>query len=170
MLILVILLCVLLHFHTFYNIIWTNLLTQCPVPVSVCCCPCIAGKCQKKVLGKFQKNQIKNQCNRRLQKPEGRPEGGHPLPVGHLARPGVGPRPQAAWEEDTSPGAPLRPIFSPRSENPREQPRYAISSTVPTPPRFRSRDCQEKLSRHPAGGRIDLRRPLHHHDRLRDVP
>ena len=25
-----------LHFHIFYNISWTNLLIQCPVPVSVC--------------------------------------------------------------------------------------------------------------------------------------
>src|SRR3954468_12681285 len=27
--------------------IWTNLLIQCPVPVSVYRCPCIAEKCQK---------------------------------------------------------------------------------------------------------------------------
>src|ERR1041385_9052210 len=60
--------------------IWTNLLTQCP---SASFCLLLFVHCRKmskiKVLGKFQKNQIKNQRDRRLQQPEGEPEGGHPL-------------------------------------------------------------------------------------------
>ena len=47
MLILVILLYVLTHFHIIYNIFWTNLLIQCLVPVPVCFCPCIAEKGEK---------------------------------------------------------------------------------------------------------------------------
>src|SRR4051794_37107767 len=109
-----------------------------------------------KVLGKFQKYYIKNQRDRRLQKPEREPEGeGTPLPGGLLARLGGRPRHLAAWSGGASPQGPLLPIFSPRSKNPREQPRYAMSSTVPLPPQFQSRDCQEKLSRRTARGRIN---------------
>ena len=45
-------------------------------------CLLLSVHCRKmskiKVLGKFQKNYIKNQQYGRLQKPEGQPEGGHP--------------------------------------------------------------------------------------------
>ena len=60
--------------------IWTNLLTQCP---SASFCLLLSVHCRKmpiiKVLGKIQKNQIKNQRDRRLQKAGGGPEGPHPL-------------------------------------------------------------------------------------------
>src|SRR3954467_5525729 len=60
--------------------IWTNLLIQCP---SASFCLLLSVHCSKmskiKVLVKFQKNQIKNQRDRRLQKPKGEPEGSHPL-------------------------------------------------------------------------------------------
>src|SRR4051812_14198846 len=57
MLILVTLLYFLMHFHTFYNIFGTNLLTKCPVPVSVCFCPYISEKGEKfNIAGKIPKN------------------------------------------------------------------------------------------------------------------
>src|SRR4051812_17952537 len=35
---------IFIHFHTLFDHIWTNLLTQCtPAPVSVFCCFCISG-------------------------------------------------------------------------------------------------------------------------------
>ena len=62
----------------------------------------------------------------RVQKPEGGPKGGRPWPGA-----GGWPRHLAAWARGAIPQAALWPIFSPRSENSQEQPRYAILSTVP---------------------------------------
>ena len=78
--------------------IWTNLLTQWP---SASFCLLLSVHCRKmpiiKVLGKIQKNQIKNQRDRRLQKTKGGPEGGHPL-----AR-----RPPGAARGEAAPGTRL---------------------------------------------------------------
>src|SRR4051812_13181287 len=73
--ILVILLYVLMHFHIIYNIFWTNLLIQCPVPVSVSYCLCIAEKVKIKSARKIPEKYHKNIHNRRLQKTEGVPRG-----------------------------------------------------------------------------------------------
>ena len=91
--------------------------------------------------------------DRRLWKPEGGPEGGHPqsrrLPG---AARGVA-TPSGRLGQGATPQVPLSPIFTSRSENPREQPRYAISSTIPLLPRFRlgiaRRSCPGTL---PEGG------------------
>ena len=155
-----------MHFHIIYNIFWTNLLIQCSVPVFVC----FIRALQKRVKNKSaRKIPEKYPCQNTPEARRG-PRGGHPLarrlngatrgvaaPPGHLGQ----------W---ATPQAPLWHIFSPRPENLQRAPRHAISSIVPSSRRFRSRDRMKNLSWHPVGGRINLRRPLHHHDRLRDVP
>ena len=157
-----------LSYH--YNIFWTNLLIQCPVPVSVCFVRALQKKVKNKGARKIPKKILNKYSSQKTPKARRGPRGGHPLARGP---------PGAARGEAAPPGrlvrwglplSPPSPIYFPRYRNPRGEPRYAISSTVPPPKRFRSRDRREKLSRHPAGGRIDLRRPLHHHDRLRGVP
>ena len=79
MLILVILPYVLMHLHIIYNIFWTNLLIQCPVPVSFCFVRALQKKVKNKSAWKNPEKIQKDILNRRLQKPEGSPEGGHPL-------------------------------------------------------------------------------------------
>ena len=148
MLFLVILLYVLMHFHIIYNIFWTNLLIQCPVPVSVCFVRALQKKGKKSILP--EKSQKIPEILIRRKTPEAR-------------RGAMGSHPLAAWPGGPPPGALLSPIFTPCSENPRGGPHFAIYATVPPPLRFRDRDQQKFLSRHPAGGRIDLRRPLLHH-------
>src|SRR3954471_10810263 len=82
--------------------IWTNLLTQCP---SASFCLLLSVHCRLipifKVLRKFHTKYIQNQRFKRLQKPEGER-----------------PRQEATWLCQASPGALLRPMFSPRSVNP----------------------------------------------------
>jgi len=88
--------------------IWTNLLTQCP---NASFCLLLSVHCRKmsniKVLGKIQKNQIKNQQSGRLQKPEGPPEGTHPWPGASMTRPAGG---RATWPPAPR-GPPIRPPF-----------------------------------------------------------
>src|SRR4051812_37903006 len=78
--------------------IWTNLLTQCP---SASFCLLLSVHCRKmsniKVLGKIQKNHIKNQQSRRVQKAGGGPEGPHPLTRRVPVAARVGPRHLATW-------------------------------------------------------------------------
>src|SRR4051812_48307700 len=69
-----------------------------------------------------------------------------------------------------TPWCPLRPIFTPHSRNPRDGTLFAISSYVPPPSRFQDWDSLTNLTRHPAGGRIDLRELLRHHERFPNVP
>src|SRR3954468_16055002 len=69
---------IFIHFHTLFDHIWTNLLTQCTlVPVSVFCCFCISGFPITKTARKITKKYIKNQRSESFQEPEGEPEGGH---------------------------------------------------------------------------------------------
>ena len=74
--------------------------------------------------------------DRRLWKPGGAPRGATPCPGALVAQPGGWPHPLAAWARGATPQGALPPILSPRSESPREQPRYAISSTIPLSKRF----------------------------------
>ena len=69
--------------------------------------------------------------DRRVRKPEGGPEGGHPQLGDLLERPGGVATPSRRLGQGDTPKAPLWHIFTPRSENPRGAPRHAISSTVP---------------------------------------
>src|SRR4051812_35832725 len=112
MLILVILLCVLLHFYTFFNIFVLYYSLSGP-SVSFCLLMSVNYRFIPIFIvpDKFHKKYIKNHCSRRLPKPEGKPEGPHPLPRGQVARPRVGPRQEAACEEGTSPGAPSSYIY-----------------------------------------------------------
>src|SRR4051812_27242428 len=66
MLILLILLYVLMHFHIIYTIFWTNLPIQCPVPVSVC----FVRALQKKVKNKSARKNIEKYPSRKT--PEAR--------------------------------------------------------------------------------------------------
>ena len=75
-------------------------------------------------------------------RPKGGTRGGPLHPGGLLARPKVGPRHLAAWSGGP-PWCPLWPIYPSCSENPREDPRYAIFTTIPPPPRFQSWDRQK---------------------------
>src|SRR4051812_24296904 len=82
---------------------------------------------------KFQEKYIRNQCSRRLRRPEGESEGAHPPPR------------------------------RPSGQKPPKITRITKFSSVPSPPRSRDRDRQKTSARHPARGRIDLRELLHHH-------
>ena len=86
MLLWVILLYVLMHFHIIYNIFWTDLLTQCPVPVFVCFCPCIAEKGEKSKCSENYRKIPKNLLRHKT--PEGgrTPGGGPPLAQAPLGR------------------------------------------------------------------------------------
>ena len=66
MLLLVILLYVLLNFHLIYNIFWTNLLTQCPVPVTVYFVRALQKKVKNKSAQKIPEKILKNIQVRRL--------------------------------------------------------------------------------------------------------
>src|SRR3954471_17255338 len=58
---------------------------------------------------------------------------------------------------------PPSPIYPPSRENSRTRTLFRELASVPPPPRFQDREHQKTSSRHPAGGRIDLREsPLHH--------
>src|ERR1044071_8585708 len=83
------------------------------------------------------------------------------------ARPRVGPRQGGAWTPWSTPG-PLRPIFTPRSENLRGRTLFPDPFSVLRPSSFQDRGCQETLSRHPAGGRIHLRELLYRNGRFPD--
>src|SRR3954471_18324516 len=99
---------ILIHFHTFFYHIWTNLLTQCtPVPVSVFCCFCISGFPITKTARKIPENYIKNQRSRSFPTPEVGPEGGHQ----GSRRPG-GAAPLLAAPVG-APGPPRNPLMPP---------------------------------------------------------
>ena len=137
-------------------------------------CLLLSVHCRKmskiKVLGKFYKKYQKNIQVGRLERPEGGPEGGHPLarrlagaargaaaPPGRLVRWGLPWCPPFAYIsvflQKPSGGAALRDF-----------PHCSAAAAIPISGSLKN------LSRHPAGGRNHLRKPLHHHDRLPDVP
>ena len=103
-------------------------------------------------------------------RPKGGTGGGPLHPGGQGARPHPRPRQEGAWAPWPTSGSPLWPILPPRSRNPREEPRIVIFTSVPPPQRFQDREHQKTSSWHPAGGRIDLRELLLHHERFLDVP
>src|ERR1041385_3040996 len=115
---------------------------------------------------KCHKNSGKNtgkisvqEASRRAQ--EG-PEGSQGGPGGHPARPHPWPCQGAPGAPGPPLAAPPSPIYSPSRENSKRGTLFCNLASVP-PPRFRDREHQKTSSRHPAGGRIDLREsPLHH--------
>lgn len=97
--------------------IWTNLLTQC-----IQCQFLSADVCELQVYThiysaqKFHRKYIKNQRFRRLQTPEGEPEGGHPHPGCHLARPRGEVALPGRLDEWDLPWCPPLPYFYPVEE------------------------------------------------------
>ena len=67
-----------LHFHIFYNIFWTNLLTQCPVPVYVCFVCALQKKAKIEDARKIPKKIQKFFLSRRHHKARKRVEEGPP--------------------------------------------------------------------------------------------
>src|SRR3954463_4901374 len=86
------------------------------------------------------------------------------------ARLGVGPRHGAAWTPGGPPGCPPSPIYFLRPETLGDRTLFRDLASVPPPLRFQDREHQKTSSRHPAGGRFDLRELLHHHGRFPDDP
>src|SRR4051794_25734877 len=98
------------------------------------------------------------------------PDGDQEAPIGGLV----------AWPQPPlrqgAPGPPSAPLAAPFAyitlsfRNPRVRTLFRDPFFVPLPPRFQDRGCQETLSRHPAGGRIDLCELLYDHERFSDEP
>src|ERR1041385_6000110 len=109
---------------------------------------------------KFREKYRKNQRTGSFQKSPGGAKGG---PGGHPARPHPWPCQGGAWGPWPTSGCPLSPIYPPSWENSRRGTLFHELASVPPPPRFQDREHQKTSSRHPAGGRLDLREsPLHH--------
>ena len=78
MLLLVILLYVLMHFHIIYNIFWTNLLIQCPVPVRVCFVRALQKKVKNKSDRKIPEKILKKYPSQKTLEARKGPRGGPP--------------------------------------------------------------------------------------------
>src|SRR3954462_13607452 len=95
---------IFIHFHTLFDHIGTNRLTQCtPVPVSVFCCFCISGFSITKIAGKIPEKIYKKSAFRNLPGPRGRAGGG---PLGLQAPWWRGPPPSragGAWAPQVPP-------------------------------------------------------------------
>ena len=79
MLILVILLYVLMHFHIIYNIFWNNLLIQCHVPVFVYFVHALQKKVKNKSAWKIPEKYLKKYPSRKTPEARRRAGGGPPL-------------------------------------------------------------------------------------------
>src|SRR4051812_9682796 len=70
---------IFIQFHTLFDHIWTNLLTQCtPVPVSVFCYFCISGFSITKTVRKIPEKIYKKSAFRNLPGPRSSAGGGPP--------------------------------------------------------------------------------------------
>ena len=150
-----------LHFHTFYNIFWTNLQIQCLVPVSVYFVYALQKKVKikyaQKILEKFQKFYLFRRHPKAWKgvgedPPGGRAPWWHALPLGappgHLG--GWGP----------PPGLPSRLYLSLEPKIPEEE---SFAQNLPLfrrCPDFNLGRRSSYLFRHPVGGRRPSRRPL----------
>src|SRR3954462_429111 len=122
------------------------------MPVPVFCCFSISVfphiKSARKISGKIQEKS----AYRKLREEPGRGQRG--------ARGAQAATRRGPWSTS---GCPPSPIYSPSRGNSRRRTLFRKLASVPPPPRFRDREHQKTSSRHPAGGRIDLREsPLHH--------
>src|SRR3954468_14579321 len=160
----------LIHFHTLFYHICTNLLTQCtPVPVSVFCCLCISGFPIKKTARTIPEILYKKSAFRKLPGTQRRAGGGPPgLQAPWWRGPPPGRAGGGAWAPQVSSDAPLWPIFNTRPETLERGTLFRDLISVPPPPRFQDRERQENSFRHPAGGEDHHRDLLHHHGRLPD--
>src|SRR4051812_5118840 len=132
-----------------FDHIWTNLLTQCtPVTVPVFCCFSISVFPHIKSARKIRENSDKKSAWRTLREEPGRGQ------RGARGAPGA-PGPPL--------GAPLRLFILRHGKTPEEEPYSANSPLFRRCRASEDREHQKTSSRHPAGGRIDLREsPLHH--------
>src|SRR3954469_8266078 len=111
---------IFIHFHTIFDHIWTNLLTQCtPVPVSVFCCFCISGFSITKTARKIPEKKIyKISVPEPSRTPKESRRGATRAPGALVARPPSWPRRGGAWAPQVSSDVTLWPIFNTRSRNP----------------------------------------------------
>src|SRR3954469_16567022 len=161
---------IFIHFHTIFDHIWTNLLTQCtPVPVSVFCCFCISGFSITKTARKIPEKKIyKISVLEPSRTPKESRRGATRARGALVARPPSWPRRGGAWAPQVAPDVTLWPIFKARLETLGTGTLLRDRISVPPPPRFQDRERQENSSRHPAGGEDHHRDLLHHHGRLPD--
>ena len=135
-----------LHYHIFYNIFGTNLLTQCPVPDSVYYCPCIAEKGEKSILPKKSRNSYLKEASRCPKGGGGR--GSHPL-AGRPPGPARGwPRHLATWSGGATLGAPFGLYFLPSPKTVGED--SFSQNTLP----FRRHDFETGISRSSCPGTL----------------
>src|SRR3954464_15197711 len=97
------------------------------------------------------------------EEPSSCPKGGQRPHQAHRRPSGAAPPLVHLW-------LPPSPILPSCTETLEDRTLFRDIPSVPPPPRFQDRGCQETLSRHPAEGRIDLRELLHHHERFPDEP
>src|SRR3954470_19619083 len=121
---------IFIHFHTLFDHIWTNLLTQCtPVPASVFCCFCISGFSITKTARKIPEKIYKTSAFRKLPGSRRRAGGG---PPGLQAPWWRGPPPGRAGGAPGPPRSPLTPpcgLYLTHVPKPsRREPFFAISS------------------------------------------
>ena len=95
----------------FHNILWTNLLTRCPVPISVCFVCDLQKRPKNESAQKNLKKLQKIRNKQKLSEPEGQPKGSPRAPSMRGPRLGVVPAPRG------SPGDALWTIYSPRQKN-----------------------------------------------------
>ena len=140
------------------------------MPVPVFCCFSISVfphiKSARKILGKIQEKS----AYRKLPEEPGRGQrGAKGGPGGHPAQPHPWPRQGGAWGPWSTSGCPPSPIYSPSRGNSEDRTLFRKLASVPPQPRFQDREHRQDHSRHPAGGRIDLRELPLLHGRFPDV-
>ena len=119
-----------LHFHIIYNIFGTNILTECPVPVFVCFCPCIAKKGEKSKCSENSQKIPKILVHRKRP-----PAGGCALGVAHTPQAPLG-RGQGGGRATWPPGpggppprTPFGPYLYSRGENPESRTLFSRSNS-----------------------------------------
>src|SRR3954466_4618854 len=108
-----------MNFHTLFDHIWTNLLTQCTsVPIPVFCCFCISGFPTIKSAPTIPEKLYKKSAQRNLpESPKEGRRGPTRAPGALVARPRGRARQGGAWLPGGPPGCPPSPIYYHHGEN-----------------------------------------------------
>ena len=96
----------------------TNLLTRCPVPVPIFCCPFVSEKFLwevSRIALIIYRNYFQYETKT---EPEGRPEGSYRGSRRHLAAPPLRPRLDPTWAGGPPPHVASSPINSPSTQKP----------------------------------------------------
>ena len=107
-----------MFFMWFHSIFWTNLLTQCQVPASVCFIFGLQKRPKMEVLGKIWKIYRKSEINKNSGSQKGRSRGGTQISHGPWPRLVGHPWPLTAPAPRGSPRDALWTIYSSRQKNP----------------------------------------------------